>query len=325
MTYAQSHGVIVQFFFFTAIYSDTLWNYNPMKSTNNINGVGSTGKENAYTVTDTTMLNIQKALVAKIVTELNEYNNLMWEVSNEPYTSGMTMTGAWEDAIVQTIVDTEAALTKKHLISENIGNYSHTITSPNPNVDAFFLHYANTSTAYTNNYSIAKILGNDETGFSQDDIQYRQEAWIALCSGAAYFNVLDYSFTVGDEDGTTLPAGNPSGGTDALRKQLVIAMNFIKSFNFVNMTPDNSILVANPSGATTFILKETGVQYAIFIRNGSGSSTLQITLPSGTYNYSFINTKTGATISSGSLTHGGGTESIPVPSYSEDVALKILY
>lgn len=319
MDKAQERDIIVELFFFTNVYTSELWLYNPMKFSNNINGVGNVTNDGVYDVNNTGLMNIQKDLVRKIVTELNDYDNLIWELSNEPYISSR-ISKEWEDEIVNVIVQTEETLPKKHLISQNIRNYSWTITNPNPDVDIFNYHYARDRSAYTRNYDINKVLGCNETGFSQDNKQYRQEVYIALTSGAGYWNNLDYSFTVGDESGLNLPSGNPAGGNPTLRGQIKLAKDFIESFDFVKMVPNNSYISSVASGIEYFCLIEEGKQYGIFLK-GVGS-WIQVDLPKEKYTVEWIDTKFG-TITTSEIDHIGGNVILRPPAYVDDISLRI--
>lgn len=320
MSYAQERDIIVEFFFFTNIYTDQLWQYNPMKSSNNVNGIGNVNYNQAYDINNTQLMTVQKNLVRKIVKELNLYDNLIWEIANEPYINSQ-IPSSWEDEIINTIIETEAILPKKHLISQNIWNYYRDITNPNPNVSVFNYHYARERDAYLINLDLNKVIGCNETGFSQDNTQYRREVYIALMAGAGYWNNLDYSFTVGDETGQNLPPGNPAGGNPILRDQIKLAKDFIESFDFINMSPDNSIISSIASGVEYHCLVEDGKQYGIFLKNYG--SWIQVNIPENDYLVEWIDTKTGA-ISSSELTHLGGKIILYPPSYSEDISLRII-
>jgi len=69
-------------------------------------------------------------MTRKIVTELNEFDNLYFEICNEPYFGGVTL--EWQQHIADIIVATEKALPNQHLISQNVANGSAKITKPHP-------------------------------------------------------------------------------------------------------------------------------------------------------------------------------------------------
>lgn len=318
MQLSLERDVIVELFLFTNVYTDQLWQYNPMKYSNNINGVGNVNYYDVYDV-DKDLLEIQKAFVRKMVIELNEFDNLIWEISNEPYINNH-ISSEWEDIMIQVIVDTEATLPKKHLISQNYNNYSKTIYNPNPHTSIFNLHYARDRSAYLLNYDLDKVMGCNETGFSQNNTQYRQELYIALTAGAGLWNNLDYSFTVGDETGQYLPSGNPAGGNPTLRNQIQIGKEFIEGFNYIDMKPDNSPIVSLSSGVEYFGLMEYGEQYGIFFR-GYGT-WVQLQIPANDYLVEWIDTKTG-NITESDITHAGGKLTLYPPYYTEDISLRI--
>ncbi len=55
----------------------------------------------------------------------------------------------------------------------------------------------------TMNYSLNKVIGDNETGFDGiEDSKYRSEAWNFILAGGGLFDNLDYSFTAGNEDGS---------------------------------------------------------------------------------------------------------------------------
>ena len=123
------------------MYEDVQWSLSPMNAANNVNGVGGVGRNDVYTLDkDPALLAVQEALTRKLVTELNEFDNLFFEICNEPYFGGVTM--AWQHRIADVIVETERALPAKHLIAQNIANKSAKIDDPHPAVSIFNFHYA---------------------------------------------------------------------------------------------------------------------------------------------------------------------------------------
>jgi hypothetical protein len=114
---AGERGVVVELVLFCTMYDDRLWQASPMNASNNVQGVGRVGKNEVYSAKDRALLDVQQAVVRKLVTELNSFDNLYYEVCNEPYERG-GLTKAWNDRIIATVVEAEAALPKKHLIAQ---------------------------------------------------------------------------------------------------------------------------------------------------------------------------------------------------------------
>jgi hypothetical protein len=319
---AAAREVVVELVLFCPFYNDALWEVSPMNGENNINGVGHVPRRQALDLDNDGLLAHQEALVQRIVEELNEFDNLYYEVTNEPYAGDVP--AAWEDHIIATIVDREASLPRRHLIAQNIANGSATVTEPNPDVSIFNFHYATPPDAVALNYGLDRVIGDDETGFDgSEDLTYRGEGWDFILAGGGVYSNLDYSFTPDREDGTAVPDA-PGGGGAALRGQLRILSEFIHGLDFVQMTPDNDVIVGGiPSGATARALVEPGRTYAIYVRGGTEVS-LDLDLPAGTYRAEWISTRTGEALRTEDLDHPGGVATVASPPYSEDIAVRIV-
>jgi hypothetical protein len=260
---AAKNGVVVELVLFCPFYEDAMWDLSPMKIANNINGIGDMHRNEVYTLKHPELLEVQKRMVRRIVRALKDFDNLYYEICNEPYFGGVTF--QWQKVIADTIVETEKQLGVRHLIAQNIANKSAKITNPNPDVSIFNFHYAKPPTAVSENYHLNKVIGDDETGFSGSEPKpYRIEAWDFIIAGGGLYNNLDYSFTVGAEDGTA-QIDAPGGGGVEFRKQLEILKDFINSFNFIKMHPDRPIVKKLPDNVTAQVLSEPGVAYGIYI------------------------------------------------------------
>jgi hypothetical protein len=321
---AQQRGVIVEFSLFCPFYEDAQWKLSPMNAINNINSVGNIDRNNVYTLDKNDgLLAVQDAMVCKIVNELKDFDNVIYEICNEPYFGGVTKD--WQRHIADVISATEKKLPAKHLISQNIANSFEKITDPNPAVSVFNFHYASPPITVTLNYNLNKVIGDNETGFRGiSDSTYRSEGWEFILAGGGLYNNLDYSFTADNEKGDFVyPSTQPGGGSPALRKQLNYLKNFINQFDFVHMQPD-STSVSNVSSkqARVHVLSEKGKQYAVYIFKGS-QTNLELTLPAGTYQAEWINTLTGKIEKQETLQPNDGKITIASPNYKEDIALRV--
>ena len=318
---ASVNNVVVELVLFCPFYEEAMWRLSPMNIVNNINGIGDMQRTEVYTLKHPALLEVQKQMVRKIVTELKDFDNLYYEICNEPYFGGVTL--EWQKVIADTIVEAEKELGVKHLIAQNIANKSAKIIEPNPDVSIFNFHYAKPPVAVGENYHLNKVIGDDETGFAGTAPKpYRLEAWDFVIAGGGIYNNLDYSFTVGAEDGTAEIDAPGTGGVE-FRKQIEILKEFINSFEFVKMRPDNSIVKKSDAGGVTVrALAQKDKAYALYV-NGSGLKELRLELPKGSYNIRWINTKTGAVEGMESIDHAGEELKLTVPNYSDDIALSI--
>lgn len=167
----------------------------------------------------------------------NEFDNVYFEICNEPYFGGVTLD--WQKKVAEAIAAVEKGLPNKHLIAQNIANGSARIENPDPNVSVFNFHYASPPTAVGENRGLSRPIGFDETGFKgTHDAVYRRQAWEFLLSGGAVFNNLDYSFTVEHPDGTAKVVDpTPGGGGPEFRRQLSFLKKLVDGLDLTKTRP----------------------------------------------------------------------------------------
>jgi hypothetical protein len=301
---AAKRGVVVELNLFCPMYEESQWRLSPQNAINNVNGIGKVARTNVYTLDrNGGLLAVQESMVRKIVTELNGFDNVYYEICNEPYFGGVTM--EWQHHIADVIVTTERGLLGPrshkptsapsqegtqtpsrtqmghssagvvgeaveglHLISQNIANNKAKVANPHPAVSIFNFHYASPPETVPMNYDLNKVIGDNETGFrGTNDLPYRVEAWSFILAGGGLFNNLDYSFTVRHEDGTFVyPPKQPGGGNPVFRRQMKILHDFIRGFDFVKMKPFNSALKGPVAGqARAYVLAEPNKAYAVYV------------------------------------------------------------
>jgi hypothetical protein len=334
---AEARGIVVELVLFCPLYNDSMWSVSPMNAANNINGVGSVPKSDVLALKDPRLTAIQDAMVRKIVTELNGFDNVYYEICNEPYFGGVTL--EWQHHIAKTIADTESALPRKHLIEQNWANGSKAIANPDPLVGAFHFHYSRPPDSVAMNRGLRLPIGNNETGFDGPaDAAYRIQGWDFLMAGGALYNNLDYSFTVGHENGTFKPPeSTPGGGSPALRRQLGYLKKFFDEIPFWEMSPIPAADLQAPEGASIRGLEEPGKVYAIYVQHARilpkakpryqtdtpvASRSLGIRLPAGKWTVAWRDTKTGKDAKKEAVqATADGLTILHSPPYSEDIAL----
>jgi len=329
--YAAARNVVVEVSLFCPMYEEVQWALSPMNDTNNVNGLGVVRRTDVHTLdANGGLLAVQIALTRKIVTELNGFDNVFFEIANEPYFGGVTV--EWQHRIADSIVETERGLPFKHLISQNIANKSAKVETPHPAVSIFNFHYATPPETVAINYALDRVIGDDETGFrGTADVFYRSEAWEFVLAGGGVYNNLDYSFTAGHEDGSFVyPTTQPGGGSRALRRQLAILRDFVYGFDFLRMTPDPSIVKAGvpAGGAVRALVSSTGA-IALYLRKAlppatpsTEPSSLQIELADGQWQIECVNPLSGTVVGSFQV-DGSGVRMIEVPAYELDIAVRL--
>jgi hypothetical protein len=334
ITQAGQRGIVVELVLFCTMYNDALWAASPMNARNNTHNIGKVGRNEVFGGHEKELLAVQQAVTRKIVSELKDFDNVYFEVCNEPYERG-GLTREWNDAIVTAIVEAEAGLPARHLIAQNLAHGAARAEGLSKQVSVLNFHAA-TPEAVRLNYDLNLVIASDETGGSdRSDRKYRTDGWEFLLSGGAVFDHLDFSFTIDRPDGwaVPLPPGTPGGGGPELRKQLQILKEFVEGFDFVKMSPNPSLLkdvrVQAPrnnspsrTASTVRILAEAGKAYAIYVNGGVGAE-LVIDLPPGHYKADWVSTRTGQAEKAEPFTHEGGNRRLISPAFVEDIALRI--
>jgi hypothetical protein len=228
---------------------------------------------------------------------------------------------AWQVRVKNWIRSEEASLPNKHLIAQNYCNFRFPIEGIPSDVDLVNFHYAYPE-AVSLNYGLGKALGYDETGFlGQADDLYRRQAWNFMLSGGSVFDSLDYSFSVGHEDGSDIAPNGPGGGSPALRRQLHTLVVFLQNLPLVEMSPD-ARTVKHVDGAYARVLSKPGSDYAGYI-DGNGPTRLTIALPAGTYSGAWLNTATGQSQQIAAFIHKGGDKNLATPPFDNGIALHL--
>ena len=335
---AGKRGIIVELDLFSNYYSNQQWNWSPLYHANNINGIGKVDDhKEVLSLKHPEILVVQESMVKKIVDELHNFDNLYYEVCNEPYFGDIDALEAWEQHMTEIISKAEKGYKNKHLISQNIANYKKVVKNPNPNVSIFNFHYARPPETIKLNYGLNKPIGDNETGFKGTfDYPYRAEAWDFLIAGGALYNNLDYSFTTGYEDGTFhFPKTQPGGGGIVLRNQLKILKDFINNLDFIHMKPANELIKEFLADSSTVrVLAKPGETYAIYINRFVGdksilsrrlprSATMQMELPAASYSLEWMDVETGNIVKTEKVIHPGGMKQILSPEYMLDILLRI--
>ena len=346
---ADELGIVVEVTFFCSTYQDNIWERNPFNPGNNINSIPvNLQRKKSNTLSNSTLTGFQQKLVEKIVTELNAFDNVFYEIQNEPWADdGVKVMRTlrtldpqpkegdwykwaemaspasleWQKLMAKTVVDTELQLPKKHLIAQNYTNFMHSLDKVDQNISILNFHYVWPEAVWMN-YGWNRPVSFDESGFAgSSDATYLRQAWQFMIAGGAVFNNLDYSFYVGKEDGTGTNKA-PGGGSTNLRKQLAFLRGFIESLDFVKMQPDFDVVAHSP-GMQVQAISEHGKQYAM-VFTGVSTKSVKLKLPKGKFNFEFVSPYSGKTLKKGFFTQKkSGIYELKMPEFGEMVALKI--
>lgn len=328
---AGKRNVIVELDLFSNFYDTLQWKLSPLCFRNNINGIGDIrDQKEILSLKHPEIIDIQVKMVRKILFELKDFDNLYYEICNEPYFGDTLALRQWERFMTGIVADSEKDLNDKHLISNNIANHYRLVSNPRESVSIYNFHYARPPLAVERNYHLNMVIGDNETGFDGiNDATYRREAWDFIMAGDAIFNHLDYSFTADNEDGSfVIEKGQPGGGGKTLRHQLKILAEFMQGIDFIEMRriAADRLRLPEPGNTKMQALGNESEVVAIYLQNkdtASSSSEIEINLQSGSYSLTWVDTRSGGETVAAIKNHKGGWMRIASPAYSEDIALRI--
>ena len=331
LTKAGEKNIVVELDLFSNYYDTVQWKLSPLNSINNVNRVGDVADhKEVLSLRHDDLLRVQEEMVRKIVHELKDFDNLYYEICNEPYFGDTLALREWEEHMTGVVAEAEKDFRFRHLISNNVANTFKVVETPRKWVSVYNFHYARPPHTVGANYHLNYVIGDNETGFDGiEDSTYRIEAWDFILAGGGLFNNLDYSFTDGMEDGSGLvEPGQPGGGGKNLRSQFKILADFIHSVDFINMMPagnENVRIQGQDMTSVRGLVKGNEMQvYYLHRKDTSGkSSGLEINLPEGSYNLIWTDTRSAGTTIEKLKDHPGGWAAVPTPAYSVDIALKI--
>jgi hypothetical protein len=318
ITESLKAGVIVEVNLFSAHYGGG-WNYSAFNAKNNVNNTDTLQAKLVNTLQNGNILSHQERYVRKIVRELNNFPNIYFEIQNEPWADQTDtvlvhndygpiedwrntlqvvsqLSNDWHRKVRGWIKDEESKLPVKHLISHNISNFHYPITDPDPNISIFNFHYSS-PLAVEENYHLNKVIGFNETGFAgSEDLTYRRQAWRFMMAGGALFNQLDYSFSVGSENGSDTTYKAPGGGSGALRAQFSILKKYLDQLDIIKFHPDHGVIKAAP-GNRVQALSDGKNQYVIYIEPiAMKPHAIILNLPAGSFQAKWRDVGTGREI-----------------------------
>ena len=344
---AGRRGIVVEISLFSSQYGEMQWALSPFNAANNVNRTDAIDWKLVNTLENGNVLAYQERYTRKLVQEVNAFDNVIFELQNEPFADRPVMVSvvnpylfpparnqfpntietaddkstAWQTRVVQWIASEEQSLPNKHLVAQNYCDFGLPVSSLISGVSIVNFHYAYPEAASAN-YGLGKLLAYDETGFlGRDDSSYRRQAWNFMLSGGGAFDALDYSFSVGHEDGSDSEPNGPGGGSAAFRRQLGILNKFLRTLPLAELSPDTHT-VKRAGGTYARVMSNPGRQYAMYF-DGNGPAEIVLDLPAGSYAGEWINTESGQPTALPKFDHPGGEKRLSAPAFRDGIALRL--
>lgn len=295
---ASELGIVVEVTLFSNTYAPQVWALNPLRSENNVNGLKALEWPEYNTLKDPELFKRQTAFVRKVIQEINHYDNIYYEICNEP---GGGVKGfappsdvdAWQAAIAKVIREEMQGKPQKHLVfgSEAFSytpkfNQGTDASFKNPDLDVVNVHplpdthYGGRTYQMGNfmskelmlsefrDYCLATYRERKPMVMDEDNCAslYRDDAgWVihrkrawTALMSGSHYDYIDFSINVGAE-----------AGTDASRAKIRTWMKnlseFFHSFDFVRSRPLTNWLQNKPVETIESVLGIEGEEYLVYL------------------------------------------------------------
>ncbi len=118
---ASGLGIVVELTLFSNTYGDGVWALNPLRAENNLQHVGKIPWYEYNTLHNEALVDRQLAYVAKIIEETSQYDNVYYEICNEPGGNADPHATAadvdlWQGAMAGVVRDELARRGRQHLV-----------------------------------------------------------------------------------------------------------------------------------------------------------------------------------------------------------------
>jgi len=121
LSLTSSSGIVVELTLFSNTYFDAVWQLNPLRAQNNLQGIGKVEWPEYTTLRDPDLVERQRTYARKIVQETSAYDNVYYEICNEPGGgipghATLAEIDAWQEEMGRVIRDELRSLNRKHLV-----------------------------------------------------------------------------------------------------------------------------------------------------------------------------------------------------------------
>lgn len=335
---ASVRDIIVEIAFFNGMYDDR-WMMQPLFHTNNLQGVGKGDFKLFTTLADPVLAGYQAEYVKKIASELYKFDNVIYDISDEPEMQHRESYD-WNSLMLDALISVDK---NRHIYGETANSASPDFTGDSRTSWIPTEYISPMENTLDNDYSDNKPIVDVETAYysywygDNPVEESRAESWYGMVGGLAGFIQLNSDFS------TFNPSGKGTGTQDTILPQKRILMDFMKSLDFIKMKKFTGFTVAD-SLVLARGIAEPGNKYAIYLFHGTrkweewpqGSTasrfnvntgqfidTVSLNVTTGKYKVEWINPSSGAVMKSSDCECSNGSMILDTPLYTTDIAIRI--
>jgi hypothetical protein len=370
MEHAQRKGIIVDVCLFNgfctawAQINNYCWPQLPWNIANNIQGEGSPHMNEFTSLIHASNVKRQKEYIRKIVQELDRYNNVIYDTSDEPDCFGnlpIPQSNAWVEAMLSEIC---ASDTRHHLVAQtHIPPLESTGKDwcRDPRTTWLNAEYLCGLLDFEMEYPIDKPYVLIETHSPGEDPGW--ERWwdrmglVMTCQDkVSASRIHAWAFMVAGGGGFMEWSANYCPGTPGtiepqptVLQQKKVLREFLEGFDFARMRSYKGFSGVHQKPALTetawaTAIAEPGKQYALYLSHsfaackaneawyggfyaptaGSHRDTLTLEVPPGTYRVEWVEPATGKMLDAQTRVELSGAVTLQTPTYAIDIALRML-
>lgn len=301
------------------------WQSHPFHHSNNCNGIdgdpvvpslgGRTGEgRRIHTMELPAVRARQEAYVRRMIDELYDLDNIIWEISNESHSRGDSTSGydfgtsfAWQERMIQTIRSHEAGKSKKHLVMMS-GDTSQASVNALNNSSADILGYGGNTYKNPPDFNAANPASQKIAILDTDHIWglggFHTWVWQSFTSG--YHPIfMDPQFGIPLYPGSLDPTPAERG---RIRKSMGRTRQFAETMDLASMVPSrglcNNVAPGAPQRPTCLV--SPGDEYLIYqnlhSNNSQGlSNAFTVEMLPGTYDFTVLDAFSDTVTSQGSM------------------------
>lgn len=294
---ASKRGIVAELTVFSNTYSDEVWALNPLRNKNNLQNIGNVEPSDYTSKRDQKLLERQSAYARKVVQETSGYDNVYYEICNEPgggepSRATSADVDAWQRLMGGLIREELRKLNRSHLIAGqsafSVHPFRHELDEcfTDSMLDIVNIHPWPILTLKGHTYNLGRFMskdlqllqfrdfflaayqepkpcGSDEDNAASlylDDVGWtidRKRAWTAIMCGAHY-DFIDFSIKAGIEAGT-------AESRHKIRSWMRNLSQFIHSFDFIHARPASGWIAAMPAHLLATGLAKAGEDYVVYL------------------------------------------------------------
>jgi len=309
---ASDLGIIVELTLFSNTYGDSVWALNPLKAENNIQGIGAGSWHDYNSRKDSRLLARQMAYARKIVEETSIYDNVYFDICNEPGGgfpdhASPTDIDTWQNTIIEVVRGELHRRGRHHLI---FGNQAFSYTPKfhqeldasfkSMSFDAINMHPLPDTILSGRAYQLGNFMSKELqlaefAAFNKATQQFvkpavhdednvasiytNEEGWTihrkrawTAILGQTHYDFIDFSITPGNETGT--PNSNRK-----IRTWMKTLSEFIHSFDFIHAKPSHDWLIVHAGHVVSTALAKPAQDYIAYLADGRQVPDPNVGLP----------------------------------------------